>query len=53
MGKGLRGGQGGKDLNKERREKILGRKRENSGGGKALRGERGEKISTGRGGKTS
>ena len=49
-GKAL-GGKGGKDLNREWWQKILGRKREKiSGGedlgGKGLRGERGERIST-------
>ena len=47
------GGQWGKDLNRERLEKILGRKREKISGGKGLREERGERISTGRGWKTS
>ena len=36
------------DLNRERLQKILGRKRRRSGG-KGLRGERGEMISTGKG----
>ena len=49
-GKGLRGGKGGKDLSRERRGKILGRRRS---GGKGRRGERGEMISTGKGGKGS
>ena len=53
--KDLRGGKpGGKDLNKERWEKILGRKRGKiAGWKKGLRGERRERISTGRVGKTS
>ena len=41
MGKGLRGDRGEKDLNRERWEKILGRKGRRSGG-KGLR-ETGEK----------
>ena len=32
------------DPNRERLQKILGRKRENISGGKGLRGERGERI---------
>ena len=46
-GKAL-GGKGGKDLSRERGGKIFGRKGRRSGG-KGLRGERGEIISTGKG----
>ena len=48
-----KGGKGGKDLNRERGEKILGRKRGKTLEGKDLRGERGQRISTGKGGKRS
>ena len=41
-------GKRGKDLSRERGGKILGRKGRRSGG-KGLRGERGEMISTGKG----
>ena len=34
----------GMDVNRERWQKILGRKREKISGGKGLRGERGERI---------
>ena len=53
-GENALGGKGkGKDLNNERGEKILGRKRGKIAGEKGLREERRERISTGRGGKTS
>ena len=52
-GKRLRGERAGKDLNKERGKDLRKEKGEDRGGKKGLRGERGERISTGRGGKTS
>ena len=57
--KALGGGKGGKDLNRERVENILGRKRENKSegetalggkGGVDLNRERGAKILEGKGG---
>ena len=41
------------DLNRERWQKILGKKREKISGGKGLRGERGKRISAGKGGDRS
>ena len=56
MAKDLREEKGedlGKDLNRERGENIVGRKREKLRGRKGLRGGKGEWISTGKGGKRS
>ena len=41
------------DLNRERWQKILGRKREKISGGGGFRGERGERILAEKGGETS
>ena len=49
-GKRLRGERAGKDLNKERGKDLRKEKGEDRGGKKGLRGERRERISTGRGG---
>ena len=51
-GKGSQQGKEGKDLNRERGENIVGRKREKLRGRKGLRGERGNgsqqgKVATG------